>query len=95
MTHYRKGTDFERRVKHELEDAGWFVVRSAGSHGPVDLVAIRAGSPTMLIQCKTAPPTGAETVALDMFAATMPGYNVAFATPTAGGEVYRLSTPGA
>lgn len=37
-----KGTDFELRVKADLESKGWFVVRSAGSHGPADLVAVKA-----------------------------------------------------
>lgn len=37
---YRAGADFERRVKeHLLANGAMFVVRAAGSHGPVDLVA--------------------------------------------------------
>jgi Holliday junction resolvase len=97
MSHYRKGSDFERLVKHWLEGEGYFVVRSAGSHGPVDLVAIKGSSPTLLVQCKTAPPTGAEKVALDMFAKDFPGpgYWVGFATPIRGGEVAKFTTAGA
>lgn len=40
MTNYRRGADFERKVAQALEACGAFVVRSAGSHGPVDLVAL-------------------------------------------------------
>lgn len=43
MNKYRKGADKERQLKHLLEKWGWFVVRSAGSKGELDLVAIRNG----------------------------------------------------
>lgn len=49
---YRRGADFERTVKKYLEDAGWSCFRSAGSHSPVDLVALRDGA-VLLVQCKT------------------------------------------
>jgi len=48
---YRSGYRFELAVKKYLEKHGWYVVRSAGSHGAVDLVAIRNGT-VLLIQCK-------------------------------------------
>lgn len=51
VTPYQKGARFERRVKKELEKSGWFVVRSAGSKSPVDLVAIKNGN-CVLYQCK-------------------------------------------
>jgi len=38
---YRKGARYERRAKAELEEDGWVVVRSAGSKGGADLVAIK------------------------------------------------------
>jgi len=38
---YRKGARFERRVKRYLEERGYFVVRSAGSKGKFDLIAVR------------------------------------------------------
>jgi len=38
---YRKGVKYERRAKAELEEAGWVVIRSAGSKGGADLVAIK------------------------------------------------------
>jgi len=51
MTNYKRGYNFEKRVQKALEDKGYFVVRSAGSKGPVDLVAIDDGQ-VYLIQCK-------------------------------------------
>ena len=48
---YRKGRAFEYRVKHYLEKHGSFVVRSASSHGPADLVAMKGGK-VLLVQCK-------------------------------------------
>lgn len=48
---YANGRAFEYRVKSLLEDKGWFVVRSAGSHGLVDLVLFTGGKPKF-IQCK-------------------------------------------
>ena len=60
MSAARRGTDFERRVRRRLESEGWFVVRSAGSRGPVDLVAVRrnghGGCEVRLIQCKAGQP---------------------------------------
>lgn len=35
------GTNFEYRVTHELEECGWTVFRSAGSHSCADLIAYR------------------------------------------------------
>lgn len=52
---YNRGRAFEYRVKKHLEKKGYFVVRSAGSKSPFDLVAIsrRVRYPDiMLIQCK-------------------------------------------
>jgi len=39
VTPYQRGAAFERRVQQLLERQGWRVIRSAGSHSPVDLVA--------------------------------------------------------
>ena len=43
-------------MRSHLEREGWFVVRSAGSRGPLDLVALRpvgrGGCEARLIQCK-------------------------------------------
>jgi Holliday junction resolvase len=37
---YRKGARYEYYVKQLLEEKGYLVVRTAGSHGPFDLIAI-------------------------------------------------------
>jgi Holliday junction resolvase len=52
LTNRQRGDYFERQVKATLEFHGWLVVRSAGSKGPFDLVAIRHGKTPMLVQCK-------------------------------------------
>ncbi|HIP90591.1 MAG TPA: hypothetical protein EYH22_03510 [Candidatus Nanopusillus sp.] len=39
-TNYHRGRDKEYRVKRALEENGMYVVRSAGSHGLFDLIAI-------------------------------------------------------
>ena len=43
MSNYNRGANFERRVKRALENKGAFVIRSAGSRSPVDLVAFWSG----------------------------------------------------
>jgi Holliday junction resolvase len=48
----RNGTVRENRVKELLEDDGYFVVRSAGSGGVADLVALKRGQ-VLLIQVKS------------------------------------------
>jgi Holliday junction resolvase-like predicted endonuclease len=40
MTRYHKGRSFEYQVKRWLEDKGYLVLRTAGSHGFADLIAI-------------------------------------------------------
>lgn len=57
MTNYARGASFERLVKKDLEDAGYLVIRAAGSHGIMDLVAFKAKWPEpgsiWFIQAKT------------------------------------------
>ena len=48
---YRRGYEFELRVKKALEKRGWVVWRSAGSHSPVDLVVAKRRE-WWLVQCK-------------------------------------------
>ena len=55
---YRRGADLERAAKHHLEDNGYYVIKSAGSKGVADLVAIKGlqgiqASETLYVQCKT------------------------------------------
>jgi Holliday junction resolvase len=51
MNNYAKGYRFERRCAKTLEAMGFFVIRSAGSHGLFDLVALKPGI-VWLVQCK-------------------------------------------
>jgi Holliday junction resolvase len=51
MTPYNKGRAFEYRVQRDLESRGWWTIRSAGSKGPADIVAIKGGK-VLLVQCK-------------------------------------------
>lgn len=51
MNRYRKGADFERALAAALRSRGIWVIRSAGSKGPADLVAWHGGRKA-LIQCK-------------------------------------------
>jgi hypothetical protein len=53
-TNYARGRALEHKVARELRARGFMVVRSAGSHGLADLVAL-APSSTTLIQCKLGP----------------------------------------
>lgn len=50
---YISGRNFEYRVKKYLESKGYFVLRSAGSHTPVDLLAVHPiYYHILVIQCK-------------------------------------------
>ena len=51
MTNYANGATFERRIAELLRAAGFEVIRSAGSHSPADLVALKPGL-VVLVQCK-------------------------------------------
>ena len=48
---YNRGRQFEYQVKNHLEKRGFFVVRSAGSKGLFDLIAVSKGV-VLAIQCK-------------------------------------------
>ena len=57
VTNYQRGYRFELRVKKFFEDLGYYVVRSAGSHGIVDLVCLKGDefkpcTRVCLVQCK-------------------------------------------
>lgn len=67
MTNYSRGATFERKIKKEYEGDGWYVIRSAGSRGPVDLVAIHWQLGVELIQCKLRKPTKREREAFIAF----------------------------
>lgn len=48
----RAGDNFEYRTRDTFRSRGWWIIRAAGSLGPVDLVALKAGQPAVLISCK-------------------------------------------
>lgn len=48
---YQLGANLERRIMRKLESLGFVVIRSAGSHSFVDVVALKDGQ-AMLIQAK-------------------------------------------
>ena len=50
---YQRGRAKEYRVKKKLEDAGLYVVRTAGSHGVCDLVAFGSGGLVIPVQVKS------------------------------------------
>jgi Holliday junction resolvase len=52
MNNRRRGDEFERRTRADLEKRGWVVVRSAGSLGPADLVALHHSRPPVIVSCK-------------------------------------------
>jgi len=37
---YNNGARRERRIMKKLEQEGWFCIRSAGSHSPIDIIAM-------------------------------------------------------
>lgn len=49
---YRRGTETEHKIKAILEDKGWYVVRSAGSKGLIDLIAMNYNGDIFAIQAK-------------------------------------------
>lgn len=53
MSRYSRGADRERKVAEDLRIQGYYVMRSAASHGAVDLIALRTGEKPRLIQVKT------------------------------------------
>jgi Holliday junction resolvase len=58
MRSYLKGRQREHNLKRKLERAGWLVVRSAGSKGVFDLIAIK--HVTLGLQVKSARPSKRE-----------------------------------
>jgi Holliday junction resolvase len=52
MNNRKRGDYFERQTRADLERRGWIVVRSAGSLGAADLVALHYNRPAILVACK-------------------------------------------
>ena len=53
MTPYQRGVRLEYRARDVLRTQGYVVVRSAGSHGPADLIALNRRE-VLLVQVKHA-----------------------------------------
>ncbi len=51
-TNYERGRNFEYRVKKQYEKEGHFVLRSAGSKTPVDLLVVSPLGEPIFVQCK-------------------------------------------
>jgi Holliday junction resolvase len=49
---YRKGAELERKIMASLKEKGYHVVRSAGSKGPFDLIALGKPGEVLVIQVK-------------------------------------------
>lgn len=49
---YVSGRNFEYRVATIFRRKGYYVTRSAGSHGVADLVAVKRGRKPVFLQCK-------------------------------------------
>jgi Holliday junction resolvase len=52
MSRYERGRAKEYRAMIILRDQGWYVARSAASHGPVDIFAAKKGR-ILLVQVKS------------------------------------------
>lgn len=51
-TNYRRGRDFEYRCRRALEQTWPYVLRSAGSHTKIDLLALKRNHVPVAVQCK-------------------------------------------
>lgn len=49
---YTSGRRWEYEVMKRLQEDGWIVMRTSGSHGPFDVIALKLNSLPLLIQCK-------------------------------------------
>ncbi len=93
MTNYDAGRRFEYRVREDLRDNGYEVIRSAGSKTKVDLLAFKPGQ-VLLVQVKnTRNPGPAEREALVALSLCAPALVPIIATRgLRGGVVYRQLT---
>ena len=60
MTNYRRGVETERKIMAILEEAGYVAVRTAGSHGPVDVIGIGPTGVRCIQAKRSKEPTGWE-----------------------------------
>lgn len=82
------GDRHERACAAQLRAAGYLVIRSAGSLGPADLVALRADRLPVLVQCKrTDNTTRAERVRLREIGHGFAAVVVLAEKPSRGGPI--------
>jgi Holliday junction resolvase len=60
MTNYTKGLRAEYKSRDLLREQGYIVLRTAGSKGPFDLVALHENTGPLFIQVKTVKPSTRE-----------------------------------
>lgn len=87
LTNRQRGDYFERQVVLTLRAHGWIVVRSAGSLGVADLVALRKGNTPTLVSCKLGGRIGPAERAALVEAADLAGARAVLAMRPRGGRV--------
>lgn len=100
MSNRTRGDYLEHQTRDALAQYGWLVIRSGGSLGCADLVALRVGKMPLLVQCKVLGKgrqmprvDPAERMAL-FNAARESGARAIIATRYRGGYVALLELPG-
>jgi Holliday junction resolvase len=87
LTNRQRGDYFERQVRDTLRAHGWLVIRSAGSLGVADLVALRKGNTPTLVSCKLGGRIGPEERTAILDAADKAGARAVVAMRPRGGRV--------
>jgi Holliday junction resolvase len=86
MTSYSRGYAFERQIKKQLEATGAYVIRSAGSHGIIDLLSFSGNAVDAMQLKKGIMPTQKEIDQMDSL--VVPGnFNKWFVLKNKKGEV--------
>lgn len=87
-TNYQRGANLEYKVRRQFEEAGYYVVRSAGSRGVADLVAVKQGQ-VFWIQVKKSTSTAKEKEKLEELVEKYGGYGI-WATSQYRGVQYEI-----
>jgi len=91
LTNRQRGDYFERQVRDPLRAHGWVVIRSAGSLGVADIVALRKGNTPALVSCKLSARIGPDERAALIEAADRAGARAVVAHRPRGGRVELLA----
>lgn len=88
---YKNGRAFEYRIRDRLKSAGYFAMRSPGSVGPFDVLALRAGE-IVMVECKLDGVCGvAQWNRLYDFAASVGATPVLADGSVPGGRMFRMT----